>query len=549
MIALTGRGNIMTEHTKSKTEPTTQPAGGAALSENPALAKAEELLRKSAEYLQIVCGPTELGQPTRDYILKQTLTNFDDYFNKGFLHYRKSVAEAEDFAAIEWTGQGSIIEDLMGRKFIDCLGGFGVYNMGIRHPKIIAAVKAQLNRMPLSSQELLDPLRGYLAELLGELSPGDLQDCFFINNGTDAVEGALKLARLHTKKTGFIATTGGFHGKSMGSLSVMGRAVYRKPFEPLLAHIHFVQFGDARDMERELKKLADLGEDIAGVILEPVQGEAGAIVPPDDYLLRVRALCDQYGVLMILDEVQTGMGRTGRIFACEHWNVVPDILCLGKALGGGVMPLSCFMSTPKIWKVMEDNPFLHSSTFGGNPLACAAGIAAINVMLEESLADQAAEKGAYMLEQLFKLQSKYPAILKNVRGKGLLIGLEFADRFIGYRVAAGLFRREVLVAGTLLSARTIRIEPALNIAKGLLDQVLDRLDDTLKDIARQLDKEAREKPAKEKEAKETKPRDAKETATASKNSADGETRPTGKPEKAAAAESAEDEDASLARAA
>jgi putrescine aminotransferase len=459
--------------------------------------KPEEILRKSAEYLEVVTSQKHLEPDDKNHIIKHTLENFDDYFNRGFLHYRKSVAEAEDFAAIEWTGQGSIIEDIMGRKFIDCLGGFGVYNMGIRHPKIVAAVKAQLDRMPLSSQELLDPLRGFLAELLGELAPGDLQECFFISNGTDAVEGALKLARLYTKKTGFISTTGGFHGKSMGSLSVMGRAVYRKPFQPLLSDVYFVDYGDIKDLERELKKLTELGEDIAAVILEPVQGEAGAVVPPDDYLPRVRELCDKYGVLLILDEVQTGMGRCGKIFACENWGVVPDILCLGKALGGGVMPLSAFMSTPKIWKVLEDNPFLHSSTFGGNPLACAAGIAAINVLLEENLAQQAAEKGAYLMKRLRALQALYPEILKIVRGKGLLIGLEFTDRFIGYRVAAGLFKRGVLVAGTLLSARTIRIEPALNISYELLDQMLDKLADTLKQIDKEMDREAKEKAAKE----------------------------------------------------
>ena len=214
----------------------------------------EELRRKSADYLETVSSGKKLDPEDKNRIIKHTLENFDDYFNRGFLHYRKSVAEAEDFAAIEWTGQGSIIEDIMGRKFIDCLGGFGVYNMGIRHPKIIAAVKAQLERMPLSSQELLDPLRGFLAELLGELAPGDLQECFFISNGTDAVEGALKLARLYTKKTGFISTTGGFHGKSMGSLSVMGRAVYRKPFQPLLSDVYFVDYGDVKDLERELKE-------------------------------------------------------------------------------------------------------------------------------------------------------------------------------------------------------------------------------------------------------------------------------------------------------
>jgi putrescine aminotransferase len=484
---------------ESHTEAVTTAAG-----EPSRVSKTEELRRKSAEYLEVVAAGKKLDPEDKNHIIKHTLENFDDYFNRGFLHYRKSVAEAEDFAAIEWTGQGSIIEDIMGRKFIDCLGGFGVYNMGIRHPKIIAAVKAQLERMPLSSQELLDPLRGFLAELLGELTPGDLQDCFFASNGTDAVEGALKLARLYTKKTGFISTTGAFHGKSMGSLSVMGRAVYRKPFQPLLSDVFFVDYGDIKDLERELKKLTDLGEDIAAIILEPVQGEAGAVVPPEDYLPRVRALCDEYKILLILDEVQTGMGRTGKVFACEHWDVVPDILCLGKALGGGVMPLSCFMSTPKIWKVLEDNPFLHSSTFGGNPLACAAGIAALNVLLEENLAEQAAEKGAYLMKRLRSLHALYPEILKDVHGKGLLIGLEFADRFIGYRVAAGLFKRGVLVAGTLLSARTIRIEPALNIGYELLDQMLDKLADTLKQIDKQLDKEAKEKATAAKEGKDGK---------------------------------------------
>lgn len=468
-------------------------------------ARTEIVYKKSCEYLELVCGK-DLSPEAKQNILTKTLENFDDYFNRGFLHYRKSVAEAEDFAAIEWTGQGSIIEDLMGRKFIDCLGGFGVYNMGIRHPKIVAAVRAQLERMPLSSQELLDPLRGYLAELLGELAPGELQDCFFINNGTDAVEGALKLARLYTKKPGFIAATGGFHGKSMGSLSVMGKAVYRKPFAPLLEDVFFVDYGDIKDLERELRKLDALGEEIAAIILEPVQGEAGAIAPPDDYLPRVRELCDHYKILLILDEVQTGMGRCGRNFACELWNVVPDIMCLGKALGGGVMPLSAFMSTPKIWKVLEDNPFLHSSTFGGNPLACAAGIAAINVMLEEDLPRQAAEKGEYLMKHLRALHALFPDIIRSINGKGLLLGIEFHDKNVGYKVAAGLFKRGVLVAGTLLGARTIRIEPALNISYDLLEKVLDRLHDTLEELDKTLDAKSREKAMKEaaREAREPK---------------------------------------------
>ena len=375
-----------------------------------------------------------------------------------------------------------MIRDIMGHSYIDCLGGFGIYSAGIRHPKVVEAVRAQLEHMPMSSQELLDPLRGALAELLGEIAPGNLQKCFFINNGTDAVEGAMKLARLYTEKSGFISTLRGFHGKSYGSLSLMGKAEYRVAFEPLLQDVYFVEFGDAEEVEWQLKKARDVGLDIAAVVAEPIQGEAGAIVPPDDYWPRLREICDEYDVLLIADEVQTGMGRTGTLFGVDHWQVVPDIMCLGKALGGGVMPLSAFVSTPEIWKVLERNPFLHSSTFGGNPLACAAGIAAINVTLTEDLPGQAAASGDYFLQGLREIQGRYPEIVADVRGRGLLIGVEFADTEIGYAVAAGLFRRGVLVAGTLLNAKTIRIEPALFIPNKEIDEVLNRLDDTLKSL-------------------------------------------------------------------
>jgi len=444
----------------------------------------EEVQAKARKYRQIITRKKPLDQKTKKALIKHTLENFEDFYNRGFLIYRKSVAEAKDFAALEWSGRGSIMRDLLGREYIDCLGGYGIYNMGMCHPKIIAAVKAQLERMPLSSQELLDPLRGELAELLGELAPGDLQECFFINNGTDAVEGALKLSRLYTKRVGFISAVRGFHGKSMGSLSVMGKNVYRQPFEPLLPSIHFVPFGDAAELASEFRKLNMVGQDVAAVILEPVQGEAGAIVPPADYLQQVRQLCDEFGSLLILDEVQTGMGRTGKIFACEHWNVVPDIMCLGKSLGGGVMPLSAMVSNPVVWEVMEKNPFLHTSTFGGNPLACAAGIAAIEVMLEEKLAEQARVKGEFLLAELQKIRAEFPELMTAVHGLGLLIGMDFVSDEIGYAIAAGLFARGVLVAGTLISSRTIRIEPALNIPDDLLRTVLDRLYDCLTEIRR-----------------------------------------------------------------
>src|SRR5205809_514394 len=417
-----------------------------------------KIIAESRRWLAII-NAHKLNEYKRRKIVADTVDNFRLYYNKGYLEYRKSVTEGGEFAAIEWSGKGTYFEDITGRRFIDCLGGYGIYSAGINHPKIVRAVKSQLERMPLSSQELLDPLRGALAELLGELAPGDLQDCFFISNGTDAIEGAMKLARMYTGKPGFISCVRGFHGKSYGALSLMGKGEYRLAFEPLLQDVYFVPFGDAGAVEAELEKAEAVGMSIAAVVAEPVQGEAGAIVPPDDFWPRLRKVCTRHGVLLIADEVQTGMGRTGKMFGVEHWDVVPDIMCLGKALGGGVMPLSAFMSTPEIWKVLEANPFLHSSTFGGNPLACAAGIAAINVTLEEDLPGQAAVSGEYFLAGLRDIQSRHPEHLVDVRGKGLLIGVGFDNTEFGSPVAPGLFRRGVLAAGPPRNANATRTGP------------------------------------------------------------------------------------------
>lgn len=443
----------------------------------------KEVLKESQKWLNIISSEN-LSDSEKHVIIQETIENFAFYYNRGYLDYRKSVVEMRDEPALEWSGSESMLEDILGRKFIDCLGGFGIYSAGMKHPKVVKAVADQLRRMPLSSQELLDPLRAALAKLLGEIAPGDLQYCFFINNGTDAVEGAIKLARVFTGKTNFISSLRGFHGKSCGALSLMGKWEFREPFLPLLPGIQYVEFGDADAVEDELYKADATGKGVAGVIMEPVQGEAGAIVPPDDFWPRIRKACDEYGALLIADEVQTGMGRTGKMFGVEHWDTVPDVMCLGKALGGGVMPLSAFMSTPKIWKNLETNPFIHTSTFGGNPLACAAGIAAINVTLEEDLPGQAYTKGRYLLGELIALQIRYDRLLKQARGKGLLLGLEFVNKEIGYKVVSGLFKRGVLVAGTLTNSKVVRIEPALNIPDTMIDEILERLEDTLKEIDR-----------------------------------------------------------------
>ena len=225
----------------------------------------------------------------------------------------------------------------------------------------------------------------------------------------------MKLAKLYTGKSGFISTLKGFHGKSLGALSLLGKAVYRKPLLPLLDGVRQVPFGDADAIEQALKNALEVGDDIAGVVVEPIQGEAGAIEPPDDYWPRLRQLCDEYGVLLIADEVQTGFGRTGKIFGVDHWDVSPDIMCFGKALGGGVIAMSGFFSTAKIWKCMEPNPFMHTTTTGGNPIASAAALAQISVLLEEDLAGQAAEKGDYIKKKVSVLKEKYPQLIEYVQ--------------------------------------------------------------------------------------------------------------------------------------
>lgn len=426
---------------------------------------------------------SEVSQSEAEEIVRETVDNFANHFNKGFLDYRKSVTLAGGFAATEWQGEGALLRDVLGREFIDCLGGYGLLSLGWSHPKVVDAVRTQLGRTPMPSQELLDPLRGVLAHLLAMITPGDIQYFFFAAGGTEAVEGAMKLAKMYTGKNGFISSVKGFHGKSMGPLSLMGKASFRKPVGRLYPNVQWVPFGDADAVARQLEIDAAVGYDVAAVIMEPIQGEAGAIVPLDDYWPRLRELCDKHGVLLIADEVQTGMGRTGTLWGVDHWNVVPDIMVFGKALGGGVMPVSAFGARPEIWQsMMYPNPFIHTTTTGGNPLACAAAIAAIQVTLEENLPQMAAEKGVYFKAGLEKLAETYPQFYQRITGRGLLLAQHFHTDETGYKVAAGLFKRGVIVTGTLTNARSIRIEPPFYITYPQIDTVLERLGETLKEL-------------------------------------------------------------------
>jgi putrescine aminotransferase len=443
----------------------------------------DEALTVAKKYVDII-HKAKLSEREGKDIIADATTNFTEYFNKGWLEYRKSVTEAGDWAATEWIGSGAVFQDILGRQYIDCLGGYGMMDLGWGHPEVVDNVRAQLLHSPMPSQELIDPLRGVLAKLLALITPGDIKYSFFAASGTEAVEGCIKLAKMYTRKPGFIVALKAFHGKTMGSLSMIGKADYREPVGVLYGGpVYHVPFGDALALERQLDTCKKIGVGIAGVLLEPIQGEAGAIVPPDDFWPRARELTRQYGTLLIADEVQTGMGRTGRLWGLDHWNVAPDIMALAKSLGGGVMPVSAFCSTEEIWQcMMHPNPFIHTTTTGGGALACAAAIAAIQVTLRDKLWESAAEKGDYLIPKLQTLAARHLPIFKEITGKGLLIGMHFQSPEIGYKVAAGLFKRGVLVAGTLISAQTVRIEPPLIITMEQIDDVLNRLEDTLIEV-------------------------------------------------------------------
>ena len=445
----------------------------------------DEAVNYSSRWLDIIHKPGVTVEEGKK-IIDESKYNFSEYFNKGWLDYRKSVTEAGDWAATEWTGSGAVFRDVLGREYIDCLGGYGMMDLGWGHPEIIAAVRDQLcYRTPMPSQELIDPLRGVLAKLMALITPGDIKYSFFCASGTETIEGAIKLAKMYTKKPAFIVAVKAFHGKTMGSLSMIGKADFREPVGMLYGGpVFHVPFGDAEAVENQLEVCKKIGIGVAGVLMEPIQGEAGAIVPPDDFWPRIREATRHYGTLLLADEVQTGLGRTGKLWGVDHWNVAPDILSVAKSLGGGVMPIGAFCSTEEIWQcMMYPNPFIHTTTTGGGALACSAAIAAINVTLREKLWEVAAAKGDYLIPKLKILVGKYPQIFKEITGKGLLIGMHFQTPEIGYQVAAGLFKRGVLTAGTLISSQTVRIEPPLVITYEQIDTVLDRLEDDLKSVS------------------------------------------------------------------
>ncbi len=390
-------------------------------------------------------------------------------------HINPYLAKLMNFAGfgVEIKGEGCYLFDQDGKKYLDCLGGYGVFSLGHRHPAVVEAVRRQLDEIPLSGRTFFSQKQADLAEKLAQITPEGLQYTFFSNSGAEAVEAALKFAKATTGRSKIVSTEGGFHGKTIGALSTTGRAKYRERFEPLMPGVAFVPYGDSD------AAAAQIDGETAAMIVETLQGEGGIIVPPDGYLRDLREACTDAGALLVVDEVQTGLGRTGKMFGCEHDGVAPDIMTLAKALGGGVMPIGATVFTKDVCdSVFSENPLLHTSTFGGNPLACAAALAAIEVVEQEGLAERAERLGARMLSGLADLKQRFD-IVSDVRGKGLMIGVEFGMDEVGELTISQIVKRGMIAAYTLNNPRVIRIEPPLTITEQQADWAVETMGEAI----------------------------------------------------------------------
>ena len=354
-------------------------------------------------------------------------------------------------------GQGTVVWDEAGREYIDCVGGHGVVLVGHCHPVVTQAISEQAAQMVTCPGIFYNNKRAQLLARLAELT--GMERAFLCNSGAESVEGAFKFARLSTGRPGIIATMRGFHGRTMGALSATWNKKYREPFMPLVSGFAHVPYDKIERMEKAVS------DETAAVIVEVVQGEGGVRPGTGEYLAALRKLCDERGALLIVDEVQTGFGRTGKLFAWQHHGVKPDILCLAKGIAGGV-PMGAIMLGPRVTGLHSG---VHGSTFGGNPLACAAALATIDVIVNDDLPAQAAEKGAYMLEHIAQIDAP---VVREIRGLGLMIGIELKTRARPYLEA--MMARGVLALPA--GPTVIRLLPPLTISYPEMDTVLSALE-------------------------------------------------------------------------
>lgn len=362
-------------------------------------------------------------------------------------------------------GLGAHVWDISGKEYVDCMGGYGVALVGHRNPRVVKALQDQLEKIITVHSSFYNKTREEFLENLIKISPKGLSQVYLNNSGTEAVEAAIKFARKFTGKSGMVAMNGSYHGKSFGSLSLTFNPKYRKSFEPLVEKVSFSPFGDIEALR------SAVNSDTGFIILEPIQGESGIHVAPDGFLQDVRKLCDEKGILLIFDEIQSGLGRTGKMWAGEHWYTTPDIMCLAKGIAGGV-PMGATLVRPDILACISKGE--QSSTFGGNPLSCAAGTATIQALTQDKLVENAAKMGKKFREGLERLKEKHK-IIREIRDKGLMIGVEMK-----FEVKDILFDGIANGVLFLYSGRNIlRLLPPLVISESDIDKALEVLDAVL----------------------------------------------------------------------
>jgi putrescine aminotransferase len=378
---------------------------------------------------------------------------------------------------LEVRSEGCLVYDADGTAYLDC-GGYGVFILGHCHPAVVAAVARQLRQHPVATRLFLNPHLAAAAEALARVTPEGLEYVYFAGSGAEAAETGIKLARLSGARK-LVAMESGFHGKTLGALSVTGRPLFQDPFRPLLPEVEFVPFGDAHALGAVLTASAN-----CCVIMEPVQAEGGVNIPPPGYLTEVQRLCRANGAFLVLDEIQTGLGRLGAWWAAQREGIVPDVLLAGKALGGGVLPVSAAIASAEAFREFNRDPFLHTSTFGGSPLAAATAAATIDVIERESIVERARELGVRLLSALTSALAQWrPGLLRDIRGDGLLIGLEFEADHLAGEFVLELLSRRVIVSHSLNATRVVRFTPPAILADADVDHIAEAAAESARSVA------------------------------------------------------------------